>query len=224
MKQQCLGLFAKYWDPGKVKTRLARTIGEDRAAVVSRLLLETSIERLDRLPCKHWLVYTPAERGDEMGHLLPKHWNREAQVAGDLGQRMQAFAAHRLEEGFGRVVLLGSDSPHVPMHYIEQAFEELNSHQIVLGPSEDGGYWLIGFSEHVPAVFEDVQWSSPEVWKTTLRALESQKLSCAEVPAWYDIDEEVDLQRMIAELHGNASLEPALEKLRNSVIEEGLDL
>ena len=97
-------------------------------------------------------------------------------------------------------MLIGSDSPTLPADYIQQAFERLQQHDAVLGPTEDGGYYLIGIRDAVPPVFDGVQWGSPQVWRQTVDRLHESKVRFATLPTWYDVDVLDDLERLQAEL------------------------
>ena len=221
MSDECLGLFAKYWQPGQVKTRLAKAIGAERAATAYFQFVSTLLERLGDCCEQKWLAYTPSERAPRFEDILPDGWQSEPQAAGDLGLRMKSFFERRLAAGCRRVVLLGSDSPHVPLEYVRQAFDQLRRHDVVLGPTEDGGYWLIGLADEVPDIFAAIPWSTPQVWSATLAAIRTAGLSHAVLPTWYDIDEHDDLRRLMSDLRQNSGREPALDRLRNMLHEEG---
>lgn len=221
MSDECLGLFAKYWQPGQVKTRLATVIGAERAAAAYFQFVSTLLERLDGCCEQKWLAFTPTERASQFDAILPDGWQSEPQAAGDLGLRMKAFFEHRLAAGCQRVVLLGSDSPHVPLEYIQQAFDQLQRHDVVLGPTEDGGYWLVGAAGGVPDIFEAIPWSTPQVWSSSLAAIRTAGLSHAVLPTFYDIDEHDDLRRLVSDLRQNTGHEPALDRLRDFLDEEG---
>ncbi|NOY41713.1 MAG: glycosyltransferase [Planctomycetes bacterium] len=212
----CLGLFAKYWQPGQVKTRLAATIGDAAAADAYQQFVVTLLNRLQNLGNQRWLAFAPPERAGEFESVAAERWQLEPQAEGDLGQRMQTFFANRLAEGCQRIVLLGTDSPNVPVEYVQQALIELRNHDVVLGPTEDGGYWLVGVSTDVPEIFTDIPWSTPNVWQATLEALRSRGRAYTTVPTWYDIDENDDLQRLIADLQ--ADDDPELRTLLRNLL------
>jgi len=214
----CLGLFAKYWQPGRVKTRLAASIGDEAAAEVYQQFVITLLNRLQDQGDQRWLAFDPPEQAQEFESLTAEHWQSEPQSDGDLGQRMQAFFKHRLAKGNNRVILLGTDSPNVPLDYLHQAWELLHDNDAVLGPTEDGGYWLIGVSAEVPELFENIPWSSPEVWEATHSALQNAGRSFASVPDWYDVDEHYDLQRLILDLQEGIGHDPELDSLLERIM------
>ncbi len=210
---ESLGLFAKYWQPGKVKTRLAATIGPQKAADAYRHFVVTLLKRFSCCCDQKWLAITPPERAQEFREVVPAGWQLESQAEGNLGDRMQAFFARRFAAGSQRVVLLGTDSPQVPVAYIQQAFERLRHVPVVLGPTEDGGYWLVGAAGGVPDIFSEIPWSTPQVWQATLKALHAAKISHATLPICYDIDNKHDLQRLICELQDHVGCDPQLDRL-----------
>jgi len=213
MTENALGLFAKYWKPGKVKTRLAASIGLQRAAASYRHFVVTLLERLSVCQVEKWLAFTPSGRIDEFQEIAPAGWQLDLQADGDLGDRMRAFFSRRFAEGSERVVLVGSDSPQLPLESIQQAFEQLHESQVVLGPTEDGGYWLVGAAGGVPDIFSGIPWSTPRVWQATIEALQAAKISYRVLPVCYDIDTGDDLQRLINELQNTVGSDPHLDRL-----------
>ena len=101
---------------------------------------------------------------------------------------MQQYFVDALAHGARRVVLLGSDSPTLPLDYIERAWASLDDHPVVLGPTQDGGYYLIGIRDEVPPIFDHIAWSTPQVWDQTVSRLHQSQIPFAELPGWYDVD------------------------------------
>ena len=195
-----LGIFAKYWQPGQVKTRLARTIGQQPASRLHRLSLQVMLQRYRHLADRRILACWPADRLKAFADLAGSHWTVQPQSPGDLGQRMSHYFQQGFEQGATRIVLLGSDSPTLPDRYVRQALALLHEHPVVLGPAPDGGYYLVGAAGQVPPIFEGVDWSTPRVWRQTTELLSSAGLSYTALPPWYDVDEADDLIRLNAEL------------------------
>ena len=191
-----LGMFAKYWEPGRVKTRLAEGVGQVHAAEVYRLFVATLLGRFATVGQQRQLVYAPNSRQLEMEQAAGEHWQVLPQAEGDLGQRMQTFFDQAFAAGASRVVLIGSDSPLLPLEYMEHAFEALDDHDLVLGPSHDGGYYLVGAATHTPPIFEGVAWSTSAVLSQTLERATSAGLRHKLLPTWYDIDQLTDLQHL----------------------------
>lgn len=199
-----LGIFAKYWQAGAVKTRLAKDVGVESAAALQRVFLSTLLQRLAATPAARVLSFAPSNRRAEFAQLAGSVWHLEPQPMGDLGQRMAAYFHSAFERGCDRVVLIGSDSPTLPTDFVNQAFERLATHSVVLGPSADGGYYLVGASHAVPPIFEGVNWSTCDVWDQTLRLLDAARVPVAQLPPWYDVDHVEDLCRLAAELKHDA--------------------
>lgn len=120
-----------------------------------------------------------------------------------------------------KAVLIGTDSPDLPGDIIAQAFAELEHSRCVLGPSDDGGYYLIGLSEVVPAIFSDIQWSSPQVLAQTIQQLDSVQASWSQLPVWSDIDEFDDLQRLESKLADQGERTPDDQQLLDAIRQFG---
>ncbi|MEM8865437.1 MAG: TIGR04282 family arsenosugar biosynthesis glycosyltransferase [Planctomycetota bacterium] len=217
-----IGIFAKYWTPGKVKTRLAADIGDERAAAVARLFVETLIRRLNGGADRHVIGFAPAEASAAFSTLAPSGWQVEPQCEGDLGARMRYYFETAFAAGAGRVILLGADSPNVPLAVIREAFERLADQRLVLGPTDDGGYYLIGARSEAPPVFDAMPWSDATLWQATTDRLAArgwrQDRDWSPLPPWYDVDTMDDMQRLRTELQ-ETSDDQALAALRDSLEE-----
>jgi len=217
-----LAVMAKYWQPGMVKTRLASTLGEAVAARLYRSMLETTLTRLHGRAERSTLAFSPRGRRDEFQRIAPSGWRLEPQPAGDLGLRMLHQIKMSLTTGSQRVVLLGSDSPTVPWQYVEQAFQHLTHVEVVLGPTSDGGYYLVGVADRVPDIFEGIRWSTMTVLRDTLDRLERRGIRFTELPPWYDVDDEADLDRLRQELFSGQCDGTEFDGLRRCMRESGL--
>ena len=216
-----LGIFAKFWEPGKVKTRLAGSIGELKAAKVYEAFVAATIARLSSIDCHRTIAYSPADDATraEFEAAEITNWSLVPQAEGDLGQRMRSYFDSQFAAGAKRVLLLGTDSPNVPLVEVQEAFEHLKTSEVVLGPSSDGGYYLIGAANQTPPIFEDIPWSSPEVFSTTVDRLQEVGLSYEQLDPWYDVDEMFDLHQLIEDLQDERDDEPSLEVLLRHVLE-----
>lgn len=199
-----LGMFAKFWEPGRVKTRLAAAIGPEGAAELQRAFVEQLLNQFRDYPADRLLAYSPPERRGEF-EPLAAHWRLEPQSAGDLGARIDHFFRAGFAAGFQQVVLLGSDSPTLPRAWVDEAYAALADVEVVLGPSADGGYYLIGARDRVPPIFAGIPWSTSEVLKETVARLEAAGLPYQLLPPWYDVDEVADLRRLADELGPDGS-------------------
>jgi len=190
-----LGIFAKHWTPGLVKTRLAATLGKGRAAEVQRLFVQTLLNRFCIAADSQILAFDPPASENEFQTAAGPAWQLQPQGGGDLGQRMAAFFAAGLARA-RRVVLIGSDSPDLPASFVAEAFKALNEVDVVLGPAADGGYYLVGARGSVPPIFSEISWSTADVWSQTIAQLAASRLRWHELPRWYDVDTPDDLARL----------------------------
>jgi rSAM/selenodomain-associated transferase 1 len=185
--RRVLGLFAKWPIHGMVKTRLAAGDAEWGVRVAHAFLLD-SLQRLASIDAHRVLVFAPADREAEFAavaagrfHLMPQH-------EGDLGQRLAAFFDQQKKAGVSAIVAVGTDSPTLPIEYIERAFAELENADVVVGPATDGGYYLIGCRPDHPPLFERISWSSGRVLAETIAALADPRWRLSVLPPWYDVD------------------------------------
>lgn len=187
-------VFVKAPRPGAVKTRLARTVGAPAAAALYRRIAETILEETTD-PEGRWrtvVCFEPPEAGDELERWLGTRIPLFPQRGDDLGQRMSAALDAAFGSGASRAVLVGSDVPGLSRARLAEAFEALHMHDLVLGPSLDGGYYLIGLRESRPGLFEGVEWSSPRVLEQTLAR--AAGLSVHRLPLLRDLDRIEDLR------------------------------
>lgn len=223
-----LGVFARYWEPGKVKTRLARRIGDENAADLHRQFVETTLLRLANIGGEQWLAVSSGEALPRMAQecRAAAGWRLSEQSGGDLGRRMGDFF-NRAFEHADRVALIGSDSPDLPQEYVEKALAELARVPVVLGPAGDGGYYLIGLSATlgetlIPAMLlEGIPWSTPQVLPLTLDRLAKRGIDYHLLPTWYDVDEWEDLAALKQRLsQQGAALDEPLAALLAAVVAE----
>lgn len=183
-----LGLFAKEPRTGRVKTRLAAETGADWAARVAEAFLLDTLERLAAVAADRVLAFTPPTAAGYFAEVCRARFRVLPQTSGDLGHRMAAFFADRFRAGAGAVVLLGTDSPTLPITFIMQAFQELEKVDVVIGPSTDGGYYLVGCARLLPALFQGIRWSTSQVLADTIATVRDRNWSLGLLPPWYDID------------------------------------
>jgi rSAM/selenodomain-associated transferase 1 len=182
-----LGLFAKWPAAGAVKTRLAAGDPAWGTRVAYAFLLDT-IERLTTVAARRVLAFAPRDREADFAALVAGRFALVRQEDGDLGRRLAAFVEQQLAAGARAVVLVGTDSPTLPVTYVEQAFAELERADVVLGPASDGGYYLVGCGPSRPPLFEGIAWSTGRVLADTVAALADPRWRLAVLPPWYDVD------------------------------------
>jgi len=217
-----LGLMVKVPQPGSVKTRLIPPLDENQAARLSWALLADSASRLAKLKKVSVTVFVDGATSEELDRVLPEDWPRESQKGADLGERMLHALEELLEGGGAMAVLLGGDSPDVPLKFVKRAYKKLKHKDVVIGPSADGGYYLIGMKEPRPELFEGIEWGSRRVFRETLARVESTGLSLSLLPLWYDVDDEGSLELLGAMAYGKrlegstrlVNVERALEEIR----------
>jgi rSAM/selenodomain-associated transferase 1 len=186
-RPRVLGLFAKWPAPGAAKTRLCAGRGPEWGARVARAFLLDTVERLAGVGDRRVLAFAPPEAADDFAALVGGRFELVPQADGDLGRRLARFAADQMAAGAGALVLVGADSPTLPLEYVERAFAELGGADVVLGPATDGGYYLIGFARRVPPVFDGVAWGTSRALADTVARLEGAG-RLALLPLWYDVD------------------------------------
>jgi len=189
-------IFIKYPAPGKVKTRLGAEIGAELAARVYRLFLGLTFDLARGSSAHQFLVACePAERLAEFRKIIPPAFIPFPQRGEDLGRRMHHAFEYAFSHDAHQVIVLGSDSPTLPSAFLDEAFVRLQSCDLVLGPAEDGGYYLIGLKTPKLELFENIKWSSEAVLHTTLQRARELKLRHYLLPTWYDVDDLKTLRR-----------------------------
>lgn len=198
MKNQAIVMMAKSPRPGEVKTRLCPPLLPQDAATLYRCFLLDSLAKIAAIEtATSVLSYTPPMDRALFTTLAPG-WTLLSQHGTDLGARMADCFVQLFDQGHTHVLLTGSDLPTLPPNVFHHALALLNKPEIdvVLGPSEDGGYYLIGLRVLYQNLFEDMIWSTPEVCRETVRRAEQLRLQVAYLPSWYDIDTPSDLVRL----------------------------
>lgn len=195
-------VFAKAPRPGKVKTRLARTIGDAAAADVYRRMGRLVVDRLADARAAVTVCYDPPGSGGEVRAWLgdtPARYT--AQPPGDLGQRM-ARMFERAFEAADRVIVIGTDAPAVNAETVNRALDALDSADVVLGPATDGGYYLMGLRAPCPALFEGIAWSTDTVLRDTAARAREAGLRLTWLELESDIDTADDLTPEVLERLG----------------------
>ncbi|QPJ62712.1 MAG: glycosyltransferase [Candidatus Nitronauta litoralis] len=185
-------IFARNPVPGEVKTRLQSKWDADTVCRIYEAFLEDARLQLMELENVDCFVSIHSSQGaDYFDRFKSCGFNVVEQEGVDLGQRMHQAFAKRFSEGYENVVIIGSDSPTLPIEYLRTALESRSD--LVLGPSTDGGYYLIGMSGNVTDVFEGVDWGTDRVLFSTLEKVKECGASLTLLPPWYDVDTPQDL-------------------------------
>lgn len=191
-------IFVKAPRPGSVKTRIAKTTGPDRACTIYRELVGVVLERCSSIQNVE-LWYSPADALDEIKPWLRESWKGQEQGTGDLGLRLERAFASAFASGAERVVIIGSDCPEIRSGDVRQAWKELKSHDVVIGPAVDGGYWLIGLKVTHAELFREIPWSSDQVLAQTLARARSLGLRIQLLRILSDVDTEEDWNAYVRE-------------------------
>lgn len=198
-KERCLVMFAKYPEKGKVKSRLCRYWDEDMVVRLYRAFIDDLLERLSAGGYEFRIACHPRERMMDFRREFGDVFSYVPQAGKDLGEKMHNAFIKSFSQGFRAVVVIGSDSPDLPHGIINEAFQALEEGSAVIGPSCDGGYYLIGFSREsfTPAAFTGIAWGTDSVGKTTMDILKKAGINVHVLPSWRDIDRPEDIDALI---------------------------
>ena len=205
-----LGIFFRIPAPGKVKKRLAAEIGENEACKAYEYMLHETIKSVSRLRGIDLYGFYEGEKTSSNPSLSPsvspltkgEYRGIEEELGGlmgqiplysqkgvNLGERMCNAVKWFFHKGYEKVSLVGTDSPDLPFSFLEDAFQKLDSHNLVIGPSEDGGYYLIGMNKPHEVIFEGIQWGHESVLRDTICRAKAAGISYFLLSEWYDIDD-----------------------------------
>jgi len=190
-----------------VKSRLHAALGPDTATALYRCFL---LDRLDALAALEGVAavvaYAPPEAEAAISALAPARLRLLPQRGADLGERMATLLDRLLADGHPAAIIVGADSPTLPMVWVAEAIRALTegTADLALGPADDGGYYLIGVRAPCPFLFRDVPWSTADVARVTLERAREARLRVHLLPRWFDVDTEDDLRRLDADLRASA--------------------
>ncbi len=196
-----LMIFVKYPEPGKVKTRLAGTLGKEAAARLYRRMAGDIIHRLKG--CGQYetvIFFDPPERASDVRDWLGDDQCYIQQSGGDLGERLSNAFRTVFNSGAGRAVVVGTDCPDVTQDIVTRALQHLREKDVVIGPAEDGGYYLLGFSNHAPGTFDSIDWSTGRVFQQTIEKIKQQGLSFVTLEPLKDLDRPEDLPAALLDI------------------------
>ena len=182
-------IFAKSPIPGKVKTRLTPHITPTKAAELYEAFIADTISTALKLKCERITVaYSPGYAEKTFQRLCGQSVDYLPQKGHNLGERMKNAFKHSFDKGFKRTVIIGTDSPTLPLSYIREAFDVLTEVPVTIGPTFDGGYYLIGLSAQEDALFDNIEWSTSNVFGQTLARIKTASKQLSILPPWYDVD------------------------------------
>lgn len=207
MKRRRLLVFLKAPRPGFVKTRVAATLGDPAALDIHRELVTGTLARVAGSPDGFdvELRFAPDDAATEVAPWLRPGWRTVPQGDGDLGARMSRAFGDAFADGCRGVVVIGTDCPDLAAEDLRAAWDALTDHDVVIGPAEDGGYWLLGTSAPRPGLFAGIAWSSSSVLADTLSIARSEGLSVRMLRRLNDVDTAQDWERHVRDRAAEAA-------------------
>lgn len=196
-KKEALIIFARAPQKGKVKTRLAASVGEDTAFAVYKLLLQHTKSVTENLSCDKYVFYADQIPGDD-------HWGNDykklLQLGTDLGEKMRNAFSRLFGEGYLRLVIIGSDCFELTEAILQLAFSLLDQNEMVIGPAQDGGYYLLGMKDGLKDIFNGVEWSTEKVLAQTKSQVLAKGYGHHLLPVLNDVDTIDDLPKELLHL------------------------
>jgi rSAM/selenodomain-associated transferase 1 len=192
---QRLLVFAKAPLAGEVKTRLQPQFTPQQSAAIHRCLVEHCLATVNTLADTVIELWVGSEHPwwAELAAAYPLELHY--QQGADLGERMASAFQQALPMA-DKVVVIGTDCPFIDVGYLQQAFQQLDKQELVIGPADDGGYVLLGMKQPQPSLFQRISWGSDEVLQQTLQQAQQRHLDCVQLAAHMDIDRPADVQRL----------------------------
>ncbi len=195
MNRNLLIIFYRNPELGKVKTRLAATIGDGNALAVYLKLVAHTRSITENLKADKVVCYSNhVDREDSWAN---ETYDKELQRGDGLGTKLHAAVESGFEKGYKSVCVMGTDCFELTTEIIEDAFDKLTNHDAVIGPAQDGGYYLLGSNKFMPALFANKAWSTSTVTADTVDNFKKMNLSYCLLPVLKDVDEEADLPEAI---------------------------
>ncbi len=210
MSHKALLVMAKRPSPARTKTRLSSVLGLTEAAELYACFLRDALAMARSVPgVTPFVAHSPPDAETEAYFRdLAPDFKRIPQTGHTLGERLDAVMSACSQNGYEQVVAMNSDSPTLPADYLAQAFARLDDEatDVVLGPCDDGGYYLIGWKRPHPRLVREVPMSTDHVLRDTVAIAEEEKLRVSLLPTWYDVDEVAELERVRADLLANPEI------------------
>jgi rSAM/selenodomain-associated transferase 1 len=185
-------VFQKNLVAGRVKTRLAKTLGNDEALEIYKSLIKTTYLEIGQLKDVDIFIYLSDYVEELPFDIKGKSYQILAQEGKDLGERMKNAFRDCFGKGYQKCIIIGTDCPEISTKDMQLAFDKLSYKDIIIGPAADGGYYLLGLKKETPALFESINWSTAEVLSSTTHRAEGQNLSFEKLRTLNDIDTEKD--------------------------------
>ncbi len=190
MTKNLLLIFTRNPEIGKVKTRLAKTIGNKKALEIYTFLLKRTKEIATDVTADKTVFYSVKIRENDIWDATI--FKKQQQLGEDLGERMQNAFENGFTSGYNKIIIIGSDLYDLTTETINLAFEKLNTNDVVIGPAEDGGYYLLGMKNLLQDVFRNKEWGTKSVRKNTLEDLKGKKVHLLEMLNDVDVFEDIE--------------------------------
>jgi rSAM/selenodomain-associated transferase 1 len=191
--------MAKYPTAGRVKTRLGEVIGHEEVTYLYLCFLKDTIENVKRLGVPFFIYYTPDDKKEDFEQLFGNNLTYVPQIESDLGRRIYQGFKISFAMGHASSIALGSDIPDLPETILAEALQRLKEFDSVIGPSFDGGYYLMGLRKNAlnKKLFQGINWSTKTVLAETMNKINDEEISCYPLAPWWDVDNIIDLKRLM---------------------------
>lgn len=191
--KKALIIFVRNPEWGKVKTRLAKDIGEEKTLSVYSYLLKITHDLARSIGADKFVYYADTVITNDSWE--NDQFIKRVQEGNDLGERMMAAFSSLFKQGYTKVIIIGSDCPELTVSLVEEAYQKLDRNEVVIGPATDGGYYLLGMTQLIPKLFRNKKWSTAAVFKDTVNDVAHSGKNCFVLPILSDIDTAEDLGR-----------------------------
>ncbi len=207
-------IFAKFPEEGKVKTRLAKTIGYEKATTIYKELAEHSFTEVKKLnTVSRYLFFKNESNREKISKWVGLGFSFYLQSNGNLGEKMKNAFSKVFTKGSNKTIIIGSDLPDISKSLISKAFKDLDNNDIIIGPSKDGGYYLLGMNKFYPELFDNISWSTELVLKQTIAKVRSLSLKFTLLKELNDIDTIED----IVEWQNRSNIEEEIITLKSKL-------
>ncbi len=193
-------IFVRNPELGKVKTRLAKEIGDEQALHIYKELLEHTHHITANLDCDKFVYYTDSKSENDLWE--NDLFDKKLQQGEQLGDRMMLAFLELFQQRYSKIIIIGSDCPELTGFIIDDAFDKLDNNDVVIGPSSDGGYYLLGLTKLIPELFKNKKWSTDTVLSDTIKDTVKLRTTCSFLTELSDIDTADDLRRYQQMLKG----------------------
>ncbi len=189
-------IFTRYPEPGKVKTRLADSIGENSSCLIHKILAERIFNEcllLNKNDFQAFVFYPKENSEEQIRDWIDRRFILHHQIGNTLGEKMKNAFDTVFSLGFKKIVITGTDIPDISKSLLSKCFLELEKNDLVIGPSNDGGYYLLGMNKFTHEVFDNIKWSTDSVFQKTIEIINENNLSFTTIEKLIDIDVKEDL-------------------------------